>query len=189
MNIGDWSVWARVVVWALGLAATGCAIGSSSQSPQSHFAFPNSNVIPLGQAQGKVSKLCGILIVQWDFPNADMQEQATQQALQKANADSLINVRTDSDTFNAFLFSMCSVSVRGTAARMEVGRQVLLPLNPAAAPPPGAAAPAPPAAAPPPPPPVAPPAPPPAAAARGGCTSNADCKGPRTCVSGACVSP
>ncbi len=156
-------------------AVCGCSIGSAQQSPQSHFAFPNSNVIPLGPAEGTASKLCGILFINFGSPDAQDQEDATQQALSKANGDLLINVRTDSKLFMVpMLFATCSTTVRGTAARMEVGRQALGAVN-TAAPPPAAVDPS------------NVPGPMPAAP-RGGCASNFDCKGGRSCVAGQCVS-
>jgi Cys-rich repeat protein len=156
----------------LGLAAlvtlAGCTFGQSAQSPQSHFAFPNSNVVPLGAAHGSATKLCGLLFIVWGSPDADDQELATQRALETSSGDLLINVRTDSSLFAVpYLFAICKTSVRGTAARMEVGRQVLLPMNPGAGPPPA-------------------PAPAPAA---GGCTQDSDCKAGRVCRAGACTSP
>jgi hypothetical protein len=147
---------------------SGCTIGQSSQSPQSHFAFPNSNVIPLGEAQGSATKLCGLLFVDWGSPDADDQDLATQRALEKSQGDLLINVRTDSSLFTVpMLFAICKTRVRGTSARMEVGRQILVPMNPAGGSPPPAA--------------------PPLTA--GGCSQDSDCKAGRVCRSGACTSP
>ncbi|MBS2017708.1 MAG: hypothetical protein JST00_32820 [Deltaproteobacteria bacterium] len=189
---------------------SGCTLGSSSQSPQSHFAYPNSNVIPMGEARGSHSRLCGLLIFNWGAPDGDDQEAATKEALERANADILINVRTDSaQQIIPMLINICKVSVRGTAAKMEVGRQQLSAINTAAA------APLPP----PPRVPVAAPVPPPpplqgspgASCVRdtecagddqvcergqcasvhkspNGCTRDTDCKAGRQCSNGSCVS-
>jgi hypothetical protein len=156
-------------IWA---TTTGCSFGAASISPTSHFAFPNSNVIPIGQASGSKTRLCGLLLIQWGSPDGDDQEAATQEALEKSGGDILINVRTDSQIFMIpYLFSLCITSVQGTAAKMEVGRQSL-----------GAFTQDPHSGAPP------PAAPPPAAQpVAGGCTSNNDCKGGRACVNGACA--
>lgn len=146
------------------LSSVGCTLGSASQSPQSHFTFPNSNVIPLKEARGSSSKLCGLLGITPGAPDAEDQEAATREALDRSGGDLLINVRTDTRIFNAFLFAICTTKVRGTAAKMEVGRQQLSPMSGAQ------------------PPPVAPPR-------AGGCTSDQDCKAGRVCREGACTSP
>jgi hypothetical protein len=162
--------------------AYGCSFGFASLAPQSHFAFPNSNVIPLGHAEGSKSKLCGLLFINWGSPDGDDQEEATREALEQAHGDILINVRTEASTFMIpYLFAICSTKVQGTAAKMEVGRQQLTAFTSGA----------PPAAAP------APAAPPPAALATpvsmpppgGGCTRDTDCKGDRICSAGACTAP
>ena len=179
-----------VFIGALAAGATvlGCSFGASSQSPMSHFAFPNSNVVPLGSARGSASKLCGLLFVTWGSPDADDQEHATREALEASGGDLLINVRTDSKVFFVpMLISICTTKVRGTACKMEVGRQQLSAMNPGANPPPQAAPPLAPAAAAPPTP--ASPQPPPVAPARGGCASDADCKTGRICKDRACVNP
>jgi len=182
------SMWAV----AFGLAASalsGCTLGSSSQSPISHFAFPSSNIIPIGPAHGQVSKLCGILFVTWSSPDSDDLDEATRQALESTNGDLLINIRTDSKVFTIpMIVSVCTTKVRGTSCKTEVGRQVI-PVVTAAPPPP---------LPPPPPPPqvvVAPapasaPAPMAAPPARpNGCTSNDSCKAGRICRDGKCVNP
>ena len=64
---------------ALYVPCVGCSFGSASISPSSHFAFPNSNVIPIGSASGSKTRLCGILFVQWGSPDGDDQEAATQE--------------------------------------------------------------------------------------------------------------
>jgi hypothetical protein len=156
------------------LLCTGCSFGAASISPSSHFAFPNSNVIPIGSASGKKTRLCGILFIQWGSPDGDDQEAATQRALKESGGDILINVRTDSQIFFIpYLFSLCITKVQGTAAKMEVGRQQLDAFTrpPDDRPPPPAA-----------PPPAQPPP-------GGGCSSDADCKGGRACINGACAWP
>jgi len=150
----------------------GCTLGSSSQSPQSHFAFPNSNVVPLAEATGSNSRLCGLLLVTWGSPNGEDQDKATRDALESGNGDILINVRTESSLFFVpYLFAICTTKVRGTAAKMEVGRQQLGAMNTAT-----------PARPPPPPPPVS-------APQVGGCTNDQACKGQRVCIQGVCANP
>jgi len=156
------NIWLMIRFSVIAIGLSGCVFASASQSPQSHFVFPNSNVIPLSESEGSTSKLCGLLIVQFAGPDADDQETATREALAKSNGDVLINVRTSTKMINFGVATICTTTVQGTAAKMEVGRQVLT----------GAPAPA------------ATPAP-----TSGGCESDSDCKGNRVCRSGACVNP
>ena len=108
------------------LFLTGCSIGFSAVAPQSHFTFPNSNVVPIGEAHGSNSKLCGLLFVVWGAPDGDDQQRALNQALSQSGGDLLINVRTDAKTFMVpYLFATCSTHVSGTAVKMEIGEQDL----------------------------------------------------------------
>lgn len=103
-----------------------CTMGASSSYPASHFAFPNSNVVPIGRAKGSHTRLCGLLVVNWGAPDGDDQEEATLEALNRSGGDILINVRSDNRIFMVpYLFTLCMTKVQGTAARMEVGRQEL----------------------------------------------------------------
>lgn len=195
MNIA--SRWQPAVIAAIAvIGLSGCTVGNSAQSPQSHFAFPNSNVIPIGESQGSHSKLCGLLIFNFGSPSGADQDIATKEALEKAKGDILINVRTDSNTFFfPGLFTVCTTSVQGTAAKMEIGRQQLGPMSsgtpasggfvPSTPAPSSTFVPATPTATfVPSTPPVSPPPTP-----MSGCTSDADCKAGRVCRSGACTSP
>ena len=171
-----------IAIGVILIITTGCSIGSSSAGSASHFVYPNSNVTPIGEAKGEVSKLCGILFVNFGSPTGADQQKAIDQALQTSGGDVLINLRTDSKVFLVpMLFSMCSVNVTGTAARMEVGKQALSATNRGTTPMPAPAmAPAPATA------PVVAPA---AVPVAGGCTNDTQCKGSRVCSAGQCVSP
>jgi hypothetical protein len=170
---------AKLPLFILSLA--GCSFGSASISPMSHFAFPNSNVIPIGEAKGSHTRLCGLLIINWGSPDGDDQQIAIEEALEETGGDILINVRTDSQLFMIpYLFALCITSVRGTAAKMEIGRQQLDAFTTPGQPPPAAA---PPPAVAPPPAIAAPPAPRPVP---GGCKTDAECKGDRICEAGVC---
>ena len=112
--------------------------------PQSHFSYPNSNVIPLGQVTGSSHKTGSLS----DFPRID---QATIEAIDNAihskpGADMLINATTSgvltttttTTTNNKIdgysgkqLDSNLDIkydldfTVTGTAVKMEVGEQIL----------------------------------------------------------------
>lgn len=109
------------------IICVGCKIGSGAQRVvQSHFAYPNSNVIPIGTAQGSKSRLCGLLFINWGAPDYDDMDQAINRALTSTGGDLLINMRTDQKIFTIpFLFTVCITNVSGTAAKMEIGRQRL----------------------------------------------------------------
>jgi len=103
-----------------------CSFGAASIIPQTHFAYPNSNVVPLGHAEGKASKLCGIFFITWGSPDGDLAMRAVQKALASKGGDLMIDARFDSKSFFIpYIVTICSVSVSGTAAKMEVGRQEL----------------------------------------------------------------
>lgn len=113
------------VVVLVAVAMTGCIQSSGSViTPSSHFVYPNSNVTPLKEARAGSSKLCGLLFIPFSTPNANQQNEAVAEAIKSVDADVLINVRSDYSTF-VFpgLFQICSVSVQGTGAKMDIGRQ------------------------------------------------------------------
>lgn len=92
--------------------------------PQSHFDYPNSNVVPLGKVTGEFTKSALFSPVLVD---GDMQENAIRNALnQKPDADILLDY--------SMITKMCSyfpgvhittLRVEGTAAKMEIGKQPL----------------------------------------------------------------
>lgn len=155
--------WILVVGFTL---LTGCVLPSTAvMVPSSRFVYPNSNVMPLGEVHGSVHKLCGVFIVNWGAPDGDDQARASQEALDEAHgANVIIDMRVSSSIFLVpYLFSICSTSIEGTAAKMEVGRQVLTGAKEHKKPPP-------------PPPPADAPA----------CKKDTDCPGDLVCTNGLC---
>ena len=109
------------------LTQTACVYGFSASQPSSHFAYPNSNVRPIGEATGKRTKLCGLLFFNVGTPNLADQEMAVSRALQSSNGDMLLDMQIDSKQFLfPYLFSTCTTRVYGTAATMEIGTQQLI---------------------------------------------------------------
>lgn len=111
---------------ALAIATVGCTIGSATWvSPQSHFDYPNSNVIPIGRVQGEASGPVSLFPSPMD---ADVMEEAIQNALKQKGGDILLNY---SGTFTVtlypilFNFYKTTYTVEGTAAKMEIGKQML----------------------------------------------------------------
>lgn len=109
------------------LACTACSYGNGYRINSTHFAYPNSNVVPLGEVEGSSTRLCGLLFINWGSAGGDDVDSAIEDAMHaEAGADLLINADVETGQFYfPYLFSTCYASVRGTAARMEVGRQEL----------------------------------------------------------------
>jgi len=106
------------------IALYGCTVGTGAYiSPQSHFDFPNSNVIPIGNVRGEAT-------TSGFFPaimDADLKQQAIQEALKQKGGDLLIDA-----TFYYNVKSMCiipiyttTISVEGTACKMLIGKKEL----------------------------------------------------------------
>jgi len=92
-------------------------------SPQSHFDFPNSNVIPLGRVVGESSRTAIFAIPDED---SDLIEEAVMNALkQKAGANILINYMTFKQRTEILFISTLTLRVEGTACKMEIGTQKL----------------------------------------------------------------
>ena len=114
-------------LFAMTLAAgfAGCTVGSSAWLyPQSHFDYPNSNVIPLGAARGEASTTTIFIPVQMD---GDLKQEAIQNALQAKGGDILVDfVQTTKVVQVPFLpIYTATITVEGTAAKMEIGKQIL----------------------------------------------------------------
>lgn len=104
---------------------TGCTIGSGAMlKPQSHFAFPNSNVIPLGKAHGEASSSS---FGTPEIMNADLQEQAIQNALREKGGDLLIDYTFfyTITTIPLLPVYTTTIKVDGTACKMEIGQKIL----------------------------------------------------------------
>ncbi len=104
-----------------------CTFGNGAFiQPNSHFAYPNSNVTPIGHVHAKRSTLCGILFVTWNPQYGKLAEEAMNEAMLSAGGDLLINYKSETRMFMfPYLFAMCTAEVSGTAAKMEIGKQEL----------------------------------------------------------------
>lgn len=112
---------------ALSLAVVvlaGCSTSGGLHSGNTNFAFPNSNITPIKNVSYSEKRMV------YGAPKItakDMQEYLAK-ALEEAgpDADVLINYTLDTNTTVFFPFvQLVSVNLRGTAAKMEVGRQYL----------------------------------------------------------------
>lgn len=106
------------------VAATGCTrVFLTGFDAQSHYDYPNSNVIPLGKVEGESSKT---FILSPPLIDAEMQEAAIKNALsKKPGADILINYTEFQEITPVLFITTLKYRVEGTAAKMEIGTQKL----------------------------------------------------------------
>ena len=105
--------------------STGCTIGTGALlEPQSHFDFPNSNIIPLGKVHGEASTTSIFIPNPMD---ADLQEEAIQNALRQKGGDILIDYTYSYKITSWVLLPIytTTIEVDGTACKMEIGEQEL----------------------------------------------------------------
>lgn len=106
------------------IGITGCSSTYfKGYDPQSHFEYPNSNVIPLGKVVGEASRTALFMP-----PNDDsgLQKEAILNALkQKPDADILINFMVFDKRTDFLFIHTLTRRVEGTAAKMEIGTQKL----------------------------------------------------------------
>lgn len=115
---------------SLGLAVFlgGCTVGQFHRlGPNSHFAYPNSNVKDLGPVSAKIPGTASWLV----FPShmtAEIDQKIYDAAMQQVDgANTIIDyVRTTTIRVIPLLnIFWTSERIEGTAARMEIGRQHL----------------------------------------------------------------
>lgn len=101
---------------------TGCYSKMGGFEPNSHFAYPNSNVKALGPVEASDYKLGFIFgrSVDSKFITGIYNE-----ALKKSGGDLIIDSKVDISTFMLWPFSVMTLTVDGTAATMALGKQEL----------------------------------------------------------------
>jgi len=112
---------------SLAVVFTGCQVAQVTQlGPQSHFAYPNSNVTPLGPAKAKVSGGSGL---QMPMPTSRSDVAVYNKAISQVNGANLVVDYIK--TFKVYVFPLLpffywsAAEIEGTAAKMEVGKQQL----------------------------------------------------------------
>ena len=105
--------------------SAGCSTTSVNFRTESNFAYPNSNVTPLGTVRGGSSITCA-----FGMPagvTAAMKEEAVKNALQQKQGDLLVNYLEFSTITNLVVVPLfcSSYSVEGVAAKMQIGTQKL----------------------------------------------------------------
>ncbi|MBM3301667.1 MAG: hypothetical protein FJY85_17175 [Deltaproteobacteria bacterium] len=110
----------------LSLSTVGCTIATGVWPvPQSHFAYPNSNVIPLGEGKGEASDTSfGLPSIGMD---PDLMQQAVQAAIQTKGGNLLVDydLYFEISTIPGLPIYTTTWRVEGTVAKMEIGKQIL----------------------------------------------------------------
>jgi len=112
------------------LALSGCTVASQySPLPQSNFAYPNSNVIPLKHAEGEASRTYIAPFQIPDFTSGAVLQDAITNALQNSGGDLLVDGDYKLKTKMIWLWVVevytVTANVGGTAAKMELGKRNL----------------------------------------------------------------
>lgn len=109
------------VVCAAALLAGGCTITTGDLETNNRFAFPNSNVEPLGFVSAEESKTEFFIP---DGPDREMRNRVLQAALDQKQGDIMIDYKwTTMTTVYPLFITTTKLRIDGTAARMDVGGQ------------------------------------------------------------------
>lgn len=114
---------ALIIIVACALA--GCTTKMGGFYDKSKFAYPNSNITPLGMTSAETTKFSFIIPPSWSKNDIDT---LYAKALKKyPDADLLINYKSDTSTTFPLLpiIVWSTVTIEGTAAKMVVGKKDL----------------------------------------------------------------
>ncbi len=111
-----------ILVLFLLTSLIGCISKFGDFEANSHFAYPNSNVKALGPVQASVSRYGFFLGVAMD---KSFVTEVYNDALKKSGGDLLIDYKFDTSTTMIWPFSVTTLTVEGTAAKMVLGKKEL----------------------------------------------------------------
>lgn len=98
-----------------------CSLEVGTKVTNSHFVYPNSNVTPLGQATAQRNKMMIIIPAQMKKKDYDA---VFDEAISKyQDGDVLINYGIDTKYTQFLIFWFTRIKLKGTVAKMEVGKQ------------------------------------------------------------------
>jgi len=103
----------------------GCFVNSSARSLSSKFAFPNSDLAPLGPVSAETSRWTFLAAPSMDKPEFD---ELSQDALKQKGGDTLVDYVIETSSFYPMipLVWYTTFDISGTAVRVtQLGRQEL----------------------------------------------------------------
>jgi len=101
----------------------GCSTTRGTFQPNTHFAYPNSNVRPLGHIVASTKE--GSFIIPPELTKEKALKLVNDALAQKPGADMIVNYRLDT-TYTLYPFyTVQEIKLEGTAAKMEVGEQAI----------------------------------------------------------------
>ena len=100
----------------------GCYSKFGGLEPNSHFAYPNSNVKAIGPVKASAKKF-GFIV----GSSIDKQfvMKVYNEALKTSGGDLIIDAKFDTETFMFWPISVTTLTLEGTAASMVIGKQEL----------------------------------------------------------------
>jgi len=110
--------------FCIALVLIGCSFTVGDFVPNNKFAFPNSNVEPIGFVSAEVTKIGFFNAVSVDKAFLD---EVMSKALKEKGGDLLINYKMETivTSFPIVPIYQTTLKVGGTACKMTVGRQAL----------------------------------------------------------------
>jgi hypothetical protein len=109
---------------ALALSQIGCSTTHGAFEPTAHFAYPNSNVQPMGHVSAIVKE--GMFLIPPTLNKEKVLKLMSDALAQQPGADAIINYRLDTTYTMYPFYYVQTVKLEGSAAKMQVGEQELL---------------------------------------------------------------
>lgn len=100
----------------------GCSMKMGATIPTSNYVYPNSNVVPLGQTFASFKKT-SFFIPPGMQGGRIVKDLAADATAKYPDANLLIDYTVDTKFTSIMLFHTVKIEIRGTAAKMEIGKQ------------------------------------------------------------------
>lgn len=111
-----------VIIALICSLTTGCLSKVGGVHPNSHFAYPNSNIEALGPVEASASRFS---LIMGTVVDKKFVQEVYNKALQKSGGDLIINYKFDTEVLMVFPVFITTLKLKGTAAKMTVGVQQL----------------------------------------------------------------
>jgi hypothetical protein len=111
-----------IVVFALFQA--GCSTTHGTFEPAAHFAYPNSNVQPMGHISATVRE--GMFLFPPTLTKEKVLKLMSDALAQQPGADAIINYRLDTTYTMYPFYYVQNVKLEGSAVKMQVGEKELI---------------------------------------------------------------